>query len=127
MINGIGVDIIDVNRIHNLFNKFNNIFLDKILTQIEQNIFHKLSNINIKINYLAKRFAAKEAVVKSLGAGIGVIGWKDITILNDDNGMPLATIDKNKLDRLKITNAIKIHLSISDSSTHAIAFAVATL
>ena len=127
MINGIGVDIIDVKRIHNLFDKFNNIFLDKILTQIEQNIFHTLSNINIKINYLAKRFAAKEAVVKSLGAGIGIIGWKDITILNDDNGMPLATIDKNKLDRLKISNAIKIHLSISDSSTHAIAFAVATL
>ena len=73
--------------------------LQRILTKSEST-----NNQPLTINYLAKRFAAKEAIAKAYGTGIGsALSFQDIEISNDENGKPLAKIT---------TPNLKIHLSI---------------
>ena len=81
---GIGVDLIENKRISNLIN--NKSFIKRTFGKREVNLAKKFSN---KINYFAKRFAAKEAFAKSLGTGFrNDLNFKDIEILNDKIGKP---------------------------------------
>ena len=81
---GNGVDIVDNTRIKNAIkNKF---FVSRIFTVNE---IKKSKNLNNKTNYFAKRFAAKEALAKSIGTGFrNNLNFKDIQILNDKIGKP---------------------------------------
>lgn len=78
-----------------------------------------MHNEDNKIAYLAKRFAAKEAISKALGVGIGEnLSFQDIEISNNDLGKPIVLLEKFP--------DIKIHLSLSDEKEGlAIAFAIA--
>lgn len=118
MIFGIGTDIISLDRLEKTYNKFPNNLLERILTPYEVEIFNQKSNRN-KINYLAKRFAAKEAVSKALATGIGSqLSFQDIEISNDPNGKPIA--------KVKGYENYDFHISISDEKAgYAIAFAIA--
>lgn len=116
MILGIGTDLVSIDRIRKIYNKFSYKFVQKILSNQEQVIYSQFENDEHKIRYLAKRFAAKEAFVKALGIGIGDVGFKDISILNDAKGKPyinLANVSK-----------FNIELSISDERDYAVAFVV---
>ena len=94
---GNGVDIIENNRIKKSL-KIKG-FINRIFTQNEINKSKKFNN---KVNYLAKRFAAKEAFVKALGEGFrGNINFNDIDITNDKKGKPLIKISKNVKKILK--------------------------
>lgn len=108
MIKGIGTDIVEISRIQKMdLEKF----ATKILTKSET-----INHQPLTSNYLAKRFAAKEAIAKAYGTGIGsALSFQDIEISNDENGKPLAKIKRQNL---------KIHLSIADEKTHAVAFAI---
>jgi len=120
---GNGVDIIENKRIKkSLKNKG---FIKRVFTQNEINISKKLNN---KVNYFAKRFAAKEAFVKAIGEGFrNNINLNDIDIKNDKKGKPLIIISNNVKKILKKKfklNKYKILLSLSDEKKYSIAYVI---
>ncbi|RDW15087.1 holo-ACP synthase [Oceanobacillus chungangensis] len=90
MIKGIGIDIIELERIKGSLER-NNRFVDRILTENEMNLFIRLQNHHRKVEFLAGRFAAKEAFSKAVGTGIGKLSFHDIEVLPDRNGAPTIT------------------------------------
>lgn len=118
---GIGSDIVNINRIEAIYNKFGTSFLDKNFDSSEIEILNNLSSKH-KVSYLAKRFAGKEAVAKAFGLGIGKLAFKDIIILNDKNGRPYVTFSKRNDAKQK--SEFKIDISLSDDEPFAVAFVV---
>lgn len=122
MIVGIGIDIINISRIRRLENSaiFDK-FVKRILLQTEIEILNQKKD---KSRYLATRFAAKEAMSKAFGCGIGKdISFHDIEITSDTLGKPIAKITKQQLATPNFTgnsSDIKIHISISDEKNTAI-------
>ena len=120
---GNGVDIIKNSRI----NKSLKIkgFLNRIFTKKEIKQGKKLKN---KINFYAKRFAAKEAFVKAIGTGFrSNINFIDIEIKNYKNGKPYISLSKKLNNFLKKKFKIqryKVFLSLSDEKDYSIAFVV---
>ncbi|MCK4857357.1 MAG: holo-ACP synthase [candidate division Zixibacteria bacterium] len=114
MIAGIGIDIIEIERIAKAYRRWGEVFLHKICTAAEAR--YCLTKRNPAIS-LAGRFAAKEAGYKALAAaGIEISGWHDLWVEVDRNGRPqLKTVSK--------TNLI-IHLSLSHTKTWAVAMVV---
>ena len=120
MVLGVGVDIIDINRIRNVINKYGNKFKQRCFHEYE--ILRSESKINSVESY-AKRYAAKEACAKALGTGLarGVF-WKDIEVKNNKFGKPYIRLHNNALKLLK-ENKIKpkIEVSLTDEKDFAIA------
>ncbi len=120
---GIGVDIVQNKRIASLIN--NKSFITRTFGANEVKFSQK--NLN-KANYFSKRFAAKEALAKSIGTGFrNNLNLKDIEILNDKQGKPFYFKSK-KIDvlikkRFKIKR-YELFLSISDEKDYSIAFAI---
>tara|TARA_B100000965_G_C19460148_1_gene699320 strand:- start:494 stop:880 length:387 start_codon:yes stop_codon:yes gene_type:complete len=120
---GIGVDIVQNKRIKILIN--NKRFIKRVLGKNEIKFFDKKLN---KVEYISKRFAAKEALAKALGTGFRKkIQFKDIEILNDKIGKPYylksKKIDKTILKKFKI-NKYNLFLSISDEKDYSVAFTI---
>jgi holo-[acyl-carrier protein] synthase len=120
---GIGVDIIRNSRIKRLIIKKS--FIDRSFGKQEIKFSKKEKN---KVNYFAKRFAAKESLSKSLGTGFREnLNLKDIEILNDKLGKPYFFVSKkirniiNKRFKIKRFN---LFLSISDEKDYSIAFTI---
>lgn len=125
MIYGIGTDIVKISRITKM--KSLSSFAEKILSLNELEIASQYKNDKL-IKYLAKQFAAKEAISKAFGTGIRTpILMKDIEIMRDKIGKPylnpLAGVKKTIID-LGIT---KSHVSLADESEYVIAFAILEL
>ena len=125
MIYGIGTDIVEISRIAEM--KSLSSFAEKILSSNELKIASKYKNDKL-IKYLAKQFAAKEAISKAFGTGIRKpILMKVIEIMRDKIGKPylnpLAEVKKTIID-LGIT---KSHVSLADESEYVIAFAILEL
>jgi len=120
---GTGVDIVENSRIKKLI--ANNSFLNRVFTNKEILISKKIKN---KTSYFAKRFAAKEAFVKSLGTGFRYgLNLKDISIINDKLGKPSFFINKkikNLIKKRFKINSFNFFLSISDEKKYSIAFVV---
>jgi holo-[acyl-carrier protein] synthase len=115
MIKGIGMDIIELDRIRKSMLK-NNRFISRILTEKEREVFHTLKNEHRKTEYAAGRFAAKEAVAKALGRGIGKLSFQHIEVLTDKNGAPTVTAAG--------CDSYHIFISITHSREYAAAQAV---
>ncbi|HFI0351527.1 TPA: holo-ACP synthase [Streptococcus suis] len=90
MIIGHGIDIQEIEAIDQARKKHAN-FPERILTEREFKRYQELKNRR-QLEYLAGRWAAKEAFVKALGTGIGKITFRDIEILNDQNGAPYMSV-----------------------------------
>ena len=123
IIYGSGVDIVSNSRIKKSIKNLQ--FLNRIYSNSEIKDSKKFKN---KTNYFAKRFAAKEALVKSLGTGFRKnLNFKDIEILNDKIGKPYYSKSKkineiiNKKFKIKKYN---LFLSISDEKDYSIAFTI---
>lgn len=112
MIKGIGIDIIELNRIKKSVNK-NKRFVTRILTNKEKEVYDKLERESRKIEFLAGRFAAKEAFAKATGRGIGELSFQHIEILSKLNGEPYLTAKGYETET--------IFISISHSEQYAIA------
>ncbi|WP_333861295.1 holo-ACP synthase [Clostridium sp.] len=120
MIFGVGVDIVEIRRIKEAIEKHNT-FIDRIFSKNE---IEYLKNRNLRPEFVAGRFAAKEAVVKSLGSGFRGFDFKDIEIDRTASGRPTVILKgKAKLMANKCGN-YKIHLSISHGVDNAIAYAI---
>ena len=128
MIIGIGTDIIKIERIQSLFDRFGEKFFGRILTENEISKISKYDNSKKKISFLAKRFSAKEAMVKATGYGFGRgINFSDIEIDNDDLGKPFIRLLNGKDNFLKKQFACKnlvVHLSLSDERDFAISYVI---
>ena len=98
---GIGTDLVDIRRIENLIAQYGERFTHRIFTPGEQARANQYSTVRQKAASYAKRFAAKEAIVKALGIGFdGNIAFQDIEIDNDHRGKPTANIKGNTLEYL---------------------------
>ncbi len=121
MIVGLGTDIIDNRRIQNTIIKFGSKFKKRCFLNNEiKNSERRLK----KINFFAKRYAAKEACAKALGTGLAKgIFWKDIEVFNDSNGKPFIKLHSKALSLLnkKFKFPCKIELSLSDEKDYSIA------
>ena len=121
MIIGIGVDLCEIERIREAVSRHGDHFAQKILSTAERADFDGL-NQTMQAAFLAKRFAAKEAVAKALGTGIGRgFGFHDISITHDELGKPMVSLNAEN-PTLKDALAYRILLRISDERTHAVAF-----
>ena len=112
MIKGIGIDLIELDRIKASMEKQKR-FVDRILTEKEMKVWNKLQNKHRKVEFLAGRFAAKEAFAKATGRGIGKLSFKHIEVLNDENGAP--TLKANGYE------TASIFISITHSRDYAVA------
>ena len=120
---GAGVDIVENSRMKKLI--LNNSLLNRVFTNEEILISEKMKN---KSSYFAKRFAAKEAFVKSLGTGFRHgFNFKDISVINDKLGKPSFFITKkikNLIKKRFKINSFNFFLSISDEKKYSIAFVI---
>lgn len=127
MIVGVGTDIVYIPRIEELYQKYPRRLLEKILTSEERALIVNYSNNRI-CRYLAKRFAAKEALVKAIGTGFrNQITLRDISIFNDDKGRPYYVISDaltNYINQICDGKNFSLHLSISDEYPIASAFTI---
>ena len=122
MIFGIGTDIVEVERIKNLSSISK--FAKKILSQNELNTFNSL-NKDQQIYFLSKQFAAKEAISKALGTGIGhEISLKNIEILRDEKGKPFFNAINELSLILSALGITKTHVSLADETNYAIAMVI---
>jgi holo-[acyl-carrier protein] synthase len=121
MIYSIGIDIIDLGRMNKALDRWGKPFARKILGEDEYDIYRQKVN---KLQFLSGRFAAKEAVIKSLGAFMDRrVGFHDIQILNDLYGKPYVHLEDRIRERI-IDKEVKV--SITHERTIAAAVAIIT-
>lgn len=113
MILGIGIDIIEIDRIKKSVDQFGDHFLNKIYTKVE--LDYSLTKPT-KYQHLAARFAGKEAVAKALSSiKENGFNWKDIEIYNKKNGMPVVKLFGDLAEIVKDGKDLKITMSHSDN------------
>lgn len=118
-----GTDIIEIERIKKIINSLENTFINKIYTENE--IKYCEEKNNAKYQHYAARFAAKEAVFKAVSQILDTkysITWKNIEVINDENGKPKINFIDSKIEKLK-----NIDISISHCRDYAIAFVIAEI
>jgi holo-[acyl-carrier protein] synthase len=119
---GSGIDIIEVERIAAAHKKFGDRFLHRILLSGE--LAYCMCHKN-PAPFLAARFAAKEAISKAFGTGIGAeLGWQDMEICRHDSGQPYVVLHGKGQTLLQKRGGRVIHISLSHTERHATAVAI---
>lgn len=115
---GIGIDIIEIDRIKEAVDKYGDNFLNKVFTENEINYCRRRKAL--RYPELAVRFAAKEAYAKAIGTGIKGFGrnnhgihWKDVEIVNNSHGKPMFSIRGQIIEKAQV--------SLSHSRDYAVA------
>lgn len=116
---GIGIDIIEINRIDKDIKDKR--FKERVFTEHEIEYFYSRGGNPC---HAAGNFAAKEAVLKALGTGLAGTAWKDIEILRDGQGKPYAVLHGGAKSIADAAGIKKILVSISHSRDYAVAQAV---
>ena len=125
MIRGIGTDLVLVSRIEAVLTRQGERFARRILTADE---FERFAAHGRPARYLAKRFAAKEAILKALGTGVaGGLAWQHMQIDRDELGAPQVVLSGVAADKLAAGGGGRMLLSLSDEREQALAFAVWSL
>ena len=118
----VGTDILKIARLDEVLERQGDKFVQRILTPQE---LCEYRDSKQAVRLLAKRYAAKEAVAKCLGTGIGRgVSWQHILIHHDDYGAPLVTLSGGAELAAQARGGNRIALSISDESDYVVAFAV---
>ena len=112
MIKGIGIDLIELDRIEKSLKK-NDKLANRVLTMKEKKKFLQLKSSHRRAEFLAGRFAAKEAFAKAAGTGIGELSFQHIEVLSDENGAPSI--------KVKGYESVNIFISITHSREYAAA------
>ena len=120
MITSIGTDLIEIVRIQRAIEK-NPHFMERVYTANEIAYCRRKKNA---WQSFAARFAAKEAVSKAFGTGIGPVGLMEIEILNAENGQPKVVLHGKALQLAADRNIQRVHISLSHSEAYAMATAV---
>ena len=120
MIFGIGTDIVQIARIQKNLEEYGDRFAKRILTEDE---FFEFSQKTLKANFLAKRFAAKEATAKAMGTGFtDGLSLRHIGVTNDVRGKPMLTFSDVAQEFLIDNDIGDYHISLSDEKEYAVAF-----
>jgi holo-[acyl-carrier protein] synthase len=114
-----GVDIVEVDRIDNAILRHGQRFFDRFYTSQE------LIDSDGQTPSLAARFAAKEAVAKALGTGIGDVAWKDIEVVTGPRREPMLRLHGQALELADSMGLTDWAISLSHTEQHAVAVAVA--
>lgn len=124
MIFGIGTDICELTRVQQVFDRFGDRFVERLLMDEERQLFAATKH---PVRFLAMRFAAKEATVKAMGTGFAHGMWiRDVGIVSNDWGRPTIIWSERGravCDKLGIGGG---HVSLSDDAGLVIAFAIVT-
>ena len=121
---GIGTDIVEIERIGHILGRFGKRFARRILTAEE---FYEFQASKSPDRLLAKRFAAKEAVVKAMGLGFRKgLTFACIGITHDENGKPAVVYQGSAVALARALGITGTHISLSDERYYAVAFAVLT-
>jgi holo-[acyl-carrier protein] synthase len=115
----VGVDAIEIERIARVYDKFGERFLRRVYTEREA------ARYRGRINELAARFAAKEAVSKALGTGLVGIRWREIEVMPDRRGKPLVYLYGQAHERAAFLGLTEFAISLTHARELAIAFVVA--
>lgn len=122
MIKGVGTDIVETGRIKDLLDRHGQAFMRRILTHSETICAGERRD---PVPFISGRWAAKEAISKALGCGIGgACGWTDMEVLPDANGKPHAALSGKARELASEMGVKHIHLSISHERGHAMATAI---
>ena len=123
MIYGIGIDVVEVGRIEAAIANLGDAFLDRLFTKREQEYCSKQKRPAL---YFAARFAAKEAVSKALGPGIGAqAGWLDMEVERAESGAPKMVFTGRAAEFLASEGIADVQVSLSHAKEYAAANAVA--
>ena len=119
---GIGVDLVECARIERSLDRFGEKFLHRVFTGGE--IEYSMS-MKFPARHLAARFAAKEAVSKAFGTGIGKsMGWRDIDVHRKESGQPYVVLEGGAKQLAAERGASAVWLSLSHTEHHAVATVV---
>ncbi|WP_404419857.1 holo-ACP synthase [Marinospirillum sp.] len=122
MLVGIGTDLARIQRFSDLLERRGEAISRRLLTPSEQAGLAKAPNPGA---FLAKRFAAKEALLKALGTGLrDGLGWQQLEVSNDELGKPLISLSGRAAEMAAEKGVARVHLSLSDEQEHALAFVV---
>jgi holo-[acyl-carrier protein] synthase len=114
-----GVDLVEVDRIQRVIEEHDERFLKRVFTPQE------LDEAGNNFASLAARFAAKEAVAKALGTGIGAVAWQEIEILRGPDREPTLCLHGAAQSLAQALDLKRWSISLSHTHEHAIAFVVA--
>ena len=114
----IGVDIIETERVAQSIARFGGRFLKRVYTEQE------LAYCNGRVGSLAARWAAKEAVGKALGTGIGDVSWQEIEVVNDARQCPSVRLSGAAADLAHQLGVTRFAITISHTQDYAVAFVV---
>jgi holo-[acyl-carrier protein] synthase len=123
MIYGVGTDVVEIGRIEKALERFGERFARRILCEPE---LRRFARHRLPANYLAKRFAAKEAFTKALGTGIRApANWHGVWVINLKSGKPVLEFSNDLQKLLETRGVIRAHVSLSDE--RGVAFATVIL
>jgi len=121
----VGVDVVDLDRFESVMTRQSS-FLDRVFTSGEREYCDRAKNVSVRCQRYAARFAAKEAVMKALGCGLGAYGFHDVEVARDDDSGEPALLVKGKAAVLADERGLtRWALSLSHSDVVAIAVVVA--
>ncbi|MDX1452104.1 MAG: holo-ACP synthase [Oleiphilaceae bacterium] len=122
LVKGVGTDLVEVARIKRSIEERGDSMAERILSEREMEAYRDASK---PADFLAKRFAVKEAVSKALGTGFSHgVTWKDIELDHHDTGQPFAILHGRAQERLQELGGEGIYVSLSDEAGLVSAFAV---
>jgi len=120
MVFGIGIDIVNIERISRLMTRWGKTFLKRVYTEREISWCHQKSHPS---ECFATRFAAKEAFLKAIGSGLrNGIQWTDIEVENDPMGKPLLSIHRKAKEVLQTHGIERTFLTLSHDRPYAVAY-----
>lgn len=124
MIVGLGVDVVELDRIKRSWTRFGTRFSDKILTEHERSLLPE-SHINNIVAYLGARFAAKEAGSKALGTGFrNGVNYHGIEVRRSDLGKPELVFREGALEIADAMGVLNTHITLTHGRDVAVAVVV---
>lgn len=119
MTQGLGCDIIEIDRMRTSIDRHGQHFLNRLFSQTEQDYCYKFQD---PAPHFTGKFAAKEAVAKALGTGFGAnLSWHDLEIINDEKGKPVVFFNETAQQRFENPSIL---LTVSHCNTYAVAVAI---
>jgi holo-[acyl-carrier protein] synthase len=119
---GIGIDMIECNRIEHSLERFGARFMQRVFTEGE---IAYCQSMKFPARHFAARFAAKEALSKAFGTGIGkAMGWRDIDVRKKESGEPYVVLSGGAQSRTRERGVHNVLISLSHTDHHAVAVIV---
>jgi holo-[acyl-carrier protein] synthase len=122
MVVGIGIDLVEIKRIKKIIDRWDVRFTERVFSACERDYCEEKALPEI---HYAARFAAKEALLKSFGIGLGMgVKMKEIEVRNASSGKPELVLNGRAIEMIREQNIISSHLTLSHTREYAMAVVV---